>query len=118
MTTPRLRAELRIPKIGGQIGKFNYEALDFKVAIEVLPKVDRQGGPPGPDQIITLPEIPLGPLILVPVALILFAYLPLTAAGTLTGAGIALIGASLQSNDMPKAPPGRPIEVRGTIGRR
>lgn len=37
--TPKLRFEIRYPKLEGSIGIFNYAALDVKTVIEVTPKV-------------------------------------------------------------------------------
>jgi hypothetical protein len=50
---PKLRAEIRIPKLEGGYGPFNYIALDTKLVIEITPKPQnpRPPGPPGVPQL-------------------------------------------------------------------
>ncbi|MEY4580089.1 MAG: hypothetical protein RL701_4792 [Pseudomonadota bacterium] len=43
---PRLRAEIRVPKLEGSIGIFRYFAHDMKVVVEITPKSDIQRPPP------------------------------------------------------------------------
>jgi len=37
---PKLRAEIRLPKLQGSLEPFNYVALDVKIVIEITPKAD------------------------------------------------------------------------------
>lgn len=42
---PKLRAEIRLPKLEGSIGAFNHVAMDVKVVLEITPKPSGLSGP-------------------------------------------------------------------------
>ena len=44
---PKLRAEIRLPKLEGSLEPFRYVAMDVKVVIEITPKYQPPASPPG-----------------------------------------------------------------------
>lgn len=52
---PKLRAEIRIPKLEGAIGAFRYIALDNKIVVEITPK-PLPPAPPGSPRVVSNPE--------------------------------------------------------------
>ncbi len=52
--TPKLRAEIRLPKLEGSLPPFTYVAMDVKVVIEITPKFQPPGPPADP---FTMPRV-------------------------------------------------------------
>jgi hypothetical protein len=136
---PKLRAEIRIPKLEGSYGGFIYTAIDNKFVVEVTPKPERPGsGPTRSPRIVSNPASApsvdrqwatvLGAGLVVTAGVLVFGalvdeWIPIlgqaddvpafTTAGAMLARGLVLLGAT--HANLPSAGMPAHVEAKATV---